>query len=185
MRIATGGGSSVGDLIERVVGNVEKKDPDDVIDVACGTGLFTRRLAQDFETYGVDASPEMLNKALHNARRKGVYLELARGDAGNLPYADSSFETGVCCGALHILPEPTETLEEIGRIVRSDGILVVTTLLNEGYLGLPFVKDSMRRIYDLKAFGIEALDEMLDGARFDRTETVRESSLVTFTARRR
>lgn len=185
MRMATGGRSSVDDLVERVTGIVESEGPEEVVDVACGTGLFARNLAETSLVYGVDASAEMLRKAIHNARRKGVHLELSRADAGNLPYTDSTFDAATCCGALHILPEPAKALEEMGRVVRSDGALVVTTLVDDGYLGLPLMKESMRRIYDLKVFDTDYLDEVLGEAGFERVDTVRESSLVTFTARRR
>jgi SAM-dependent methyltransferase len=185
MRMATGGRSSVGELVERVVETVETEHPDEVVDVACGTGLFARNLAENATVYGVDASSEMLRRAHRNARERGVYLEISRADAGNLPYGDSSFDAATCCGALHILPEPAETLEDIGRVVRHDGVLVVTTLVDDGYLGLPMMKQSMRRIYNLKVFDTENLDRMLDDAGFERVDTARESSLVTFTARRR
>lgn len=184
MRLATGGRSSAGELVDRVAARVNEEGPDSVLDIATGTGLFARRLAQSSTVYGVDASEEMLRRALRNARLEGVVLELARADAASLPYAADSFEAATCCGALHLLPRPSETLTEAGRVVSTGGTLVLTTLVDAG----PFASYLTRRaasLYGMSVFEEEELDTMLASAGFERVETERESSLVTVTARRR
>ncbi|MFP4188289.1 MAG: methyltransferase domain-containing protein [Halobacteriales archaeon] len=184
MRLATGGRASADQLVERVAERVAEEGAEKVLDVATGTGLFARRLARDATVYGVDASAEMLRRAVRNARRNGVTLELARADAGALPYADASFDAATCTGALHLLPDPAEAVTEAGRAVRSGGALVVTTLVDGGV----FRSRAAQRIaalYGMKVFDAGELDEVLDGAGFERVETRRNSSLVTVTARRR
>jgi len=184
MRFATGGRASVDELVEAVA--LRLRDADKVVDVACGTGLFARRLARGATVYGVDASAEMLRRAVRNARREGTVLELARGDAAALPYADGSFDAATCCGALHLLPQPQEALEEMGRVVRSEGRLVVTTLVDEGVFA-PRSFRAASRLYGMHVFEDEELDVMLNTAGFERrdSETRRDSSLVTLVARRR
>jgi SAM-dependent methyltransferase len=184
MRLATGGRSSAGELVEVVADRVRDAGAERVVDIATGTGLFARRLAQDATVYGVDASGEMLRRAVRNARREGVRLELARSDAAALPYPDDGFDAATCTGALHLLPEPSEALDEAGRVVRSGGTLVVTTIVDEGF----FATSAARRaagLYGMRVFSEAELDGMLASAGFDRTETERESSLVTLVARRR
>jgi len=56
------------------------------LDVACGTGFLTRRLAGD--VVGLDASPAMLEQA----RRQAPNAELLLGDALALPFADDAFD---------------------------------------------------------------------------------------------
>ena len=56
------------------------------LDVACGTGFLTRRLAGD--VVGLDASPAMLEQA----RRQAPNAELFLGDALALPFADDAFD---------------------------------------------------------------------------------------------
>ena len=184
MRLATGGRSSAGELVERVANRVADEDADTVVDIATGTGLFARRLARDATVYGVDASAEMLRRCVRNARREGVRLELARADAGALPYADDTFDVAACTGALHLLPDPSEALNEAGRVVRPDGALVVTTVVDEGFFGSRTARRTAR-LYGMRVFSEEEVDALLGSAGFERIETERESSLVTLVARRR
>ena len=184
MRLATGGRSSACDLVERVASVVARTDADDVLDVATGTGLFARRLARDAAVHGVDASEEMLRRAVRNARREGVELELARADAAALPYADGAFDAVTCTGALHLLPDARAALGEAGRVVRSGGRLVVTTVVEEGV----FASGVARRFagaYGLRVFSDDELNAALCDAGFERIDDRRESSLVTVVARRR
>lgn len=185
MRTATGGKSSAKDIVEDVAERVADEEPNEVVDVACGTGLFARAIARDTNVYGVDASEKMLRRAVHNARREGVILELARADAGALPYADSSFDAATCCGALHLLPDPQDALNEIGRVLRPEGALVVTTLVDEPPFGASPLRESMRLIYGMRVFETDALEEMFAGAGFEVVEKEGEASLATLMARRR
>ncbi len=186
MRIATAGRASVDELVEGVARRVDESGADKLLDVATGTGLFARRLARDTTVYGVDASAEMLRRAVRKMRRSGVVLELARGDAGALPYADDSFDAVTCAGALHLLPQPADALDEMGRVVRTDGRLVITTLVDEGVFA-PRPVRAASRLYGMRVFDDLELDTMLNTAGFERVEaeTRRNSSLVTLVARRR
>lgn len=184
MRLATGGRSSADELVEGVARRVSEGGAEDVVDVATGTGLFARRLARDATVYGVDASEEMLRHAVSNARHDGVPLELARADAGALPYLQDSFDAATCCGALHLLPEPSEALAEMGRVVRTGGILVATTIVDNGFFSLRAARE-LADLYGMRVFDAEELDCMLDDAGFEPVETERKSSLVIVTARRR
>lgn len=185
MRAATGGSSSAEDIVADVAERVTAEEPDEFVDVACGTGLFARAISRDTNVYGVDASEEMLRCAVHNARREGVIVELARADAGSLPYSHSSFDAVACCGALHLLPDPQDALDEMGRILRPDGTLVVTTLVDEPPFGASPLRESMRLIYGMRVFETKALEKMFTDAGFEVAEKEREASLVTLTARRR
>ncbi|MFB6069332.1 MAG: class I SAM-dependent methyltransferase [Halobacterium sp.] len=88
-------------------------DADDrVLDVGCGTGVSTRRLAADArDVHGVDLSRPQLRRA--NAR---VDASLALGDATRLPYRDDAFDAVVSIGTLPYVPEPATLLEEARRV---------------------------------------------------------------------
>jgi len=185
---ATAGRSSSEELVEHVAKCVASEGADDVVDIACGTGLFARgiaRSAPEATVYGADASEEMLRRAVHKARHEGVVLELARADAGNLPYADSSFDAATCCGALHLLPDPEGALREMARVLRPEGLLVVTTLVDEPPFGAFPLRCGMRLVYDMKTFETDELASTFADAGFEVADARREASMVTLTARRR
>ncbi len=93
-----------------------------ILDVACGTGVLTRRLrAQGFQTMGLDFSYESLRR-----------LKLAAGDipalqadAAALPFGPASFVAVTCLGAWRHFPEPQRVVEEIRRVLRPGGIFLV------------------------------------------------------------
>ncbi|WP_371641953.1 class I SAM-dependent methyltransferase [Streptomyces mirabilis] len=73
-----------------------------VLDIACGTGIVTRRLLRpDRTVLGVDRSQGMLRLA---ARR--VPGGVVQGDASGLPVASSSVDAVVIVWLLHLLLDP-------------------------------------------------------------------------------
>lgn len=98
-----------------------------VLDLACGSGLYTRAIARalpDGQVVGLDLSPAMLAFAVRAARRERVANVLwVRGDAMALPFADGSLDAVNCCGALHLFPDVSRALDEIHRVLRVGGTL--------------------------------------------------------------
>ena len=103
-----------------------------VLDVACGTGLLLKQLlaqVPDLEVYGLDASADMLAQAQATLRgHPYVHLErmqIERGIASNLPYAQEHFDLITCTNALHDMPEAVALLAGLGKLLAPGGQLVV------------------------------------------------------------
>ena len=103
-----------------------------VLDVACGTGILLKQLlaqVPDLEVYGFDASADMLAQA--QAALQGqphVHLErmqIGRGIALNLPYAQEKFDLITCTNALHDMPEAVALLAGLGKLLALGGQLVI------------------------------------------------------------
>ena len=92
-----------------------------VLDVGCGTGHFTRWLAErSLEAVGLDASEPMLNEA----RRLGGPRYIP-GDAHLLPFADRSYDVTALITTLEFLPDPARALAEAARVARRGVLLGV------------------------------------------------------------
>src|SRR5262245_38760231 len=86
--------------------------PHTVLDVACGPGFCARTLASYCApTVGVDATDKFLALAQAEAQRRGLLnLSFHCGDAGQLPFADTTFDRVLCRAAMHHMPQPARTL---------------------------------------------------------------------------
>lgn len=100
-----------------------------VLELACGTGLISRRIAVCVKSLeATDFSPEMIThakKSVHSSR-----LHFSVQDATDLPYAPESFDAVVIANALHILPEPEKVLSEIHRVLKPNGLLFAPTFVH-------------------------------------------------------
>jgi ubiquinone/menaquinone biosynthesis C-methylase UbiE len=99
---------------------------DRVLDLGCGTGALLRELVLQGEPArlrGVDLSPAMLAQA--RATLPGA-VSLVAGDAVALPLAASSVDVVVSGSSFHFWAQPDRGLEEIRRVLRPGGRLVMT-----------------------------------------------------------
>ncbi|MFF2519336.1 class I SAM-dependent methyltransferase [Streptomyces sp. NPDC058086] len=108
--------------------------PCTLLDIACGTGIVTRRLLRPGRTVlGIDHSPGMLGLA---AQR--VPGGMVCGDATRLPLTSDSVGAVVIVWLLHLLAAPAAVLAEAARVLRPDGVLITTIDKDDAY----FVEDS-------------------------------------------
>ncbi len=117
-----------------------------VLELATGTGDIAKQLvcaAAMIEA--TDASPQMIAEA-----RKGqasAKLHFSVQDMFHLPYADQSFDVVIVSNALHIVPEPEKALDEIRRVLRSNGVLITPTFVHaQNNLRARFRAFLMRRV---------------------------------------
>jgi ubiquinone/menaquinone biosynthesis C-methylase UbiE len=96
-----------------------------VLEVAIGTGLNIASYPPDVRLTGVDLSPAMLQIARRRADDLGRSVDLREGDAHELPFEDSSFDTVVCTFSLCNIPDVERAVTEMKRVLRPDGKLVL------------------------------------------------------------
>lgn len=107
-----------------------------LVDVSCGSGLFSRKFAKS-GTYSaviaLDFSENMLRQSYDFIKRDGTLLEsnlaLVRADVSRLPFSSGSVDAVHAGAALHCWPSPSNAVAEITRILRSGGVFVGTTFL--------------------------------------------------------
>jgi SAM-dependent methyltransferase len=118
---------------------------DQVLDVACGPGNFSREFARavgpDGLVVGVDASRTMLERGGEELRRSDPgNLCLIRGDATALPFRDATLDAVCCFAALHLFGEPFAALDEMASVLKTGGrIALMTSVRREeerGFTGI-------------------------------------------------
>jgi ubiquinone/menaquinone biosynthesis C-methylase UbiE len=102
---------------------------DGVLDVACGTGGFTRDFARvvgpDGLAVGLDASPTMLTRAV--ASTSGSVVSYVRGDVIEMPFRDASFDAVCCFAALNLFARPMAALDSMTRVLTPGGRIAIFT----------------------------------------------------------
>ncbi|MEO8846597.1 MAG: methyltransferase domain-containing protein [Kofleriaceae bacterium] len=102
--------------------------PSSILDLGCGTGEITSRLATLFPAataIGVDIIEAHLALARDRYASFGERLRFTTGDAFELAYPNASFDLAVCRHVLQSVPEPERVLAEMVRVTRPGGYLHV------------------------------------------------------------
>ncbi|MGW5862949.1 class I SAM-dependent methyltransferase [Streptomyces sp. NPDC055239] len=122
---ASRGGEPRADAAAGAVRDLLPPDARTLLDVACGTGLVTRRLAgAGLRVTGVDSAHNMARMA--SGRLPGAII---LGDSRQLPFFDASFDAVSAVWLLHLLSGPEEAaavVAECARVLRPGGVFVTT-----------------------------------------------------------
>jgi SAM-dependent methyltransferase len=125
---------------ERLAASVPIGPGGSVLDVACGTGVVARLLAERVGPNGRVVGLDLNDAMLAVARRLRPDLRWERGDAGALPFDDGSFDLVVSQGALMFFGDRVAALREMGRVAGADGRVAVQVpgrlAESPGYLAL-------------------------------------------------
>jgi SAM-dependent methyltransferase len=95
-----------------------------VLEVACGTGIVTRRLRARFSDEVAILATDLNEPMIDYARRSPVArggIEWRRADAQALPFADGSFDAVVCQFGLMFVPDKPAALREARRVLVPGG----------------------------------------------------------------
>lgn len=108
-----------------VLDAAEVGEADQILDVACGTGVVARaaaaRVGPAGGVIGVDINEGMLSVA----RAKAPGIEWQTASAESLPFDDARFDAVVCQFALMFFENQTKALQEMFRVLRPGGCLAV------------------------------------------------------------
>jgi ubiquinone/menaquinone biosynthesis C-methylase UbiE len=96
-----------------------------ILDAACGTGRHTRYLVDlGHHVTGLDPSAEMLREAID----KVPDARFVRGSVEAVPFATDSFDAAVCSLALTHLRGLEPAVQELARVVRPEGELMISDI---------------------------------------------------------
>ena len=114
---------AMGQLIPLVVAAIPREEP--CLEVGIGTGRIALPLVDaGVEVAGVDISSEMLRKLI--AKRRGPWPQVVVADATRLPFREATFGSAIASHVLHLIPAWKAAVEEIRRVVRPGGTLLVS-----------------------------------------------------------
>lgn len=170
-----------------------------LLDVGCGTGNFTRYLAQRIglaETpatapdlplvVGMDLSWPMLENARRNIRQENLEdkVFLLRGDGTRIPVRRGAYNRVHCAGTLHMMNDIDEGLRNFARVLEPNGVCVIGTFV----LGKGLLRRMLKRAAEFPTefhwFSRDELLRRIERAGFEISDHSQAGDAITVKARR-
>ncbi len=170
----------VGPLVRRtdkpILALAEIRAGDAVLDVGTGPGFLARTAAGMVgpagRAVGLDASPEMVDRATQVAKRKGLSATFVLAGAQKMPFDDAEFDAAVSRLAMHHIPTMRkEAIAEIHRVLRPGGRVVIADLASHSTGGL--VHDLVGRAHGRSGQVAGEIEGLIRAAGFADIETGR------------
>ena len=145
-------GCKVKDFVEAKLDFVEEmaiwagcaeKTPRTVLDVGCGIGGASRHLAKGFgegtSVTGITLSPKQVARATELAEQQGVLnADFRVMNALAMDFPDNSFDLVWACESGEHMPDKKKYVEEMVRVLKPGGTLVIATWCQRDDRGEPF-----------------------------------------------
>ena len=133
-----------GSVNKRLVQSVSAQiDSDDrVLECACGTGMISKGIARKCRSLvATDFSTGMLKKSKRRLSKFGN-VRVRRADITNIRCRDEYFDKVVAGNVIHLLDEPEAALDELMRVCKKGGMVIIPTYINNEKKGGPgsFIK---------------------------------------------
>ncbi len=135
-----------------------------ILDIGCGNGRYLTSLKkQGWQTYGIEQNPGASKYA-----RDELHLTVTTGDLLDCKYQDKFFDVITMWHSLEHLYEPLPTLKETKRILRNDGLLVISVPNIDSFVAKIFKTYwyGLQLPIHLIAFTTDSITKMLDKAGF-------------------
>lgn len=107
-------------IVANYIKHYLKKKTAKILDVGCGTGKNLESFKEFGEIYGLDSSKE----AMEFCKKRGL-KNIKLGEAEKMPFKASSFDVVTLLDVLEHTDD-NKTLREVYRVLRKDGILIIT-----------------------------------------------------------
>ncbi|MFC0875079.1 bifunctional demethylmenaquinone methyltransferase/2-methoxy-6-polyprenyl-1,4-benzoquinol methylase UbiE [Saccharicrinis sp. FJH2] len=114
---------------KRVIRTLRPVQPEQVLDIATGTGDLAFQLAKitSEKVTGADISEGMLAVAREKMEKRNLNcaMEFITGDAENLPFKDNTFDVVTVGFGIRNFQDPLAGLKDMTRVVRKGGTIAV------------------------------------------------------------
>ena len=130
-----GWSKALADKFLEFIGGIKEKNR--VLDVGCGTGSLTSRIAaiyKPLEVIGIDPSTGYVNYA--RAHNSYPHIKFEIGTAQKLPYSDGSFDCCLASLIIQFVPDAIAAAKEMKRVTKPHGIVATCMWDNSGGLEL-------------------------------------------------
>jgi len=133
--------SKKGSFIDKIetdcaFGLFKTKEGMKVLDVGCGTGNFSLKLAKrGCKVVGIDVSNAMLEIAKKKAEMENLNIKFLKMDAHNLDFEDESFDGVFSIATVEFIEDFQKAIDEMFRVVKKGGQILIGTINKDSKWG--------------------------------------------------
>lgn len=132
------------DIAEQTIALMQINPTDRILDLGCGTGWASRRLARlasQGEVTGIDVADEMLRRGEQASQGIGNVRYLW-GSAENIPGPDNSFDKVLSIESFYYYADQGKALDEVRRVMKPGGrLFILINLYKDNHYSLRWVKE--------------------------------------------
>lgn len=110
-----------------------------IVDMACGTGVITRLIAEELNRLGqparilcVDPSAEALRLAQKSMEEMGIQADFVKGDANDLSSIVQNADAAFFCNAIHLVSDKLSAFRHMKAILAPGGIFACNSAFFDG-----------------------------------------------------
>ena len=121
-----------------------------VLDVGCGTGNFSIKLANlGCKVTGIDISDRMLDLGRKKARSLGLDIEFYSMDVYDMAFKDDHFDAAFSMAAFEFITKPEKAVEEMFRVTKTGGAILIGTINKDSRWGELYIEKGRREDSDI------------------------------------
>jgi phosphatidylethanolamine/phosphatidyl-N-methylethanolamine N-methyltransferase len=118
---------------ESAVRKLTPRPGERILEVGVGTGLSLPLYPAHCSVTGIDLSSGMLEKAQRRIRKHNLrHVRLFRMDAGQMEFADDSFDTVMAAYVVTAVPDYRKVMTEMIRVCRPGGRIIMLNHFSNG-----------------------------------------------------
>ena len=114
-------------LIMKLLKNIKSKT---ILDAGCGYCIYSLMTAErGNKVYAMDIDKDRIKrieKMLEEDRELGKKIILKVGSIANIPFKEGVFDAIICSEVIEHIDEDKKAFEELSRVLKKDGILVLS-----------------------------------------------------------
>ncbi len=132
-----------------------------ILDVGCGTGNFSIKLAEmGCKVVGIDVSEEMLSVAKKKAEEKGLDIEFHKMDVYNLKFPNKEFDEVFSMAAFEFIIKADKAYAEMYRVLKDKGHLLIGTINKDSKWGELYLSRSVRENSVFKHADFKTMEDL-------------------------
>jgi ubiquinone/menaquinone biosynthesis C-methylase UbiE len=140
------------DITEQTLELMDLQASDRILDLGCGTGWASRRMARVAtmgEVVGLDVADEMLRRA-EQASSGIKNVRYVWGSAEKIPALDNSFTKVLSVESFYYYADQSKALDELRRVLAPEGrLFILINLYKDNHYSLRWVNELKVRVHAL------------------------------------